>query len=143
MEFIEFAQRQWFLFALAFLLLGALIVTELMRRLSGITGVDPNQLTQLINQDDALVIDVRDTAAFRAGHIPSARHLPSGELRQRLKEIAKYKSRPTVVYDANGAHTGNHAKVLKKDGFERVHTLRGGIASWREANLPVSKAKKK
>lgn len=143
MEFIDFAMRNWFLFALAFVLIGALLGTEVMHRLSGIKNLTPPQLIQLMNHDDPLLIDVRGDTEFRSGHIANARHIPLSELKGRTKKLNKFKNKPTVVYCNTGAQSGSAAKILKKDGFTTVNNLGGGIRAWQAANLPISKNSKK
>ena len=143
MEFIDFAIRNWVLFALALVIIGALIGTELMHRMGGVKPLDPTQVTQLINHQDALLVDLRSDADYRAGHISNARHIPFGELKQRVKELAKFKTQPVVLYCSTGTQTGSAGKILKKEGFTSLHQLRGGLRAWQNANLPLSKSKKK
>jgi rhodanese-related sulfurtransferase len=143
-EFIDFALRNWVLFAIAFGLLTALIATELMSRLSGIKKLSPAEVTRLINNDDAQLIDLRASNDYRAAHIPGARNIAPSELKQRVKEVIGGKQRPTVVYCANGMQASSAAsKLLKKEGVDSVSVLQGGLAAWREASLPVTKAKGK
>lgn len=142
-EFLDFALRQWVLFALAFALLGALIAIEVMAKLSGIKKLTPAQVTHLINSDDnAQLIDLRDQSDYRAGHIPGARNIAYSELNQRVKELLKTRDHPTVVYCASGMQSsGPASKRLKKEGFRTVSVLKGGLNAWREANLPIARAK--
>src|SRR3954447_4557465 len=60
---------------------GALLVWPFISRLMRPgQEVGPVEAVQLINRRDAVVIDVRDVAAYKAGHITNARHMPEGEL---------------------------------------------------------------
>lgn len=94
------------------------------------------QLTQLINQKNAQVIDVRDSAEFAKGSVPGAKNLPADAATSRAKELKKDK--PVVVVDASGGHAGRVAAQLRSAGFEQVFVLAGGLAAWRQAGLPIN-----
>ena len=97
------------------------------------------ETVQLINRRDALVLDVRDTGDYAAGHITHARHMPEAQLADRMKELDKYKSRPIVVSCRTGSRASSVAGLLRKKGFPEVFALRGGIAAWQQASLPLEK----
>ncbi|MGZ8268220.1 MAG: rhodanese-like domain-containing protein [Burkholderiales bacterium] len=102
--------------------------------------VEPTQAVQLINRRDAVVIDVRNAAEYKAGHITNARHIPEGELDARMKELDKVKAKPIIVTCARGNRSAAAAASLRKRGFAEVLTLRGGIAAWQQANMPLEKS---
>src|SRR5438094_1130931 len=64
--------------------------------------VGPVEAVQLINRRDAVVIDVRDAAEYKSGHITNARHVPEGEIDARMKELDKVKAKPIIVSCARG-----------------------------------------
>jgi rhodanese-related sulfurtransferase len=97
------------------------------------------EAVQLINRRDALVLDVRDTGDYAAGHITNARHIPEAQLAGRMKELEKYKSRPIVVSCRTGARAPAVSGVLRKQGFAEAFALRGGIAAWQQASMPLEK----
>lgn len=139
MEFIDFAVRHWYLFAALFIILGMLIGGEVLRKLRGINALNPTQVLQLINHQDAVVIDIRDGGQYKAGHLPDARHIPFAELDQRMKELNKFKDKPIIVYCQTDTRASSAGAKLKKAGFETVHALRGGLPAWQQASLPVSR----
>lgn len=138
-QFIPFAVRNWYLFAALLIILGLLIGAELLPRLRGIINVNPLQALQLINHQDALVLDIREANEYKEGHIPEARHLPLSKLKERLSELQKFKSRPIIVYCRAGARSSSACALLKKNGFATVHNLSGGLPAWQNANLPVTR----
>ena len=97
------------------------------------------EAVQLINRRDALVLDVRDTGDYAAGHITHARHITEAQLADRIKELDKYKSRPIVVACKTGSRAPAVAGLLRKQGFTEAFALRGGIAAWQQASLPLDK----
>ena len=102
--------------------------------------VGPAEAVQLINRRDAVVLDVRDAAEYKAGHITNARHIPEGELEARMKELEKVKTKPIIVSCARGNRSMNVANRLRALGFGEVFSLRGGLAAWQQANMPLEKS---
>lgn len=98
------------------------------------------EAVQLINRRDALVLDTRDTGDYAAGHIAHARHVPEAQLADRVKELDKYKARPLIVSCKTGSRATAVAGLLRKQGFAEAFALRGGIAAWQQAGLPLEKS---
>ena len=121
----------------AFLLIFALFVrNELVR---GGRAVTAQELVHLVNRDGAVVVDVRDKNEFAQGHIVDAINVPHTALSGRLAELEKYKEKPLVLACKMGQHAGAAGTVLRKAGFQNVSRLKGGVAEWRNQNLPVVK----
>ena len=120
---------------------GGMLLWPLINRLvaGGTPQVGANEAVQLINRRDALVLDVRDKGEFAAGHIPNARNIPLPELGGRLRELEKFKARPIVINCQSGMRSARVCGLLRKNGFNEVFTLRGGLNGWAEASLPVEK----
>jgi len=97
------------------------------------------EAVQLINRKDALVIDVRDTGEYEAGHIAGARHVPEKQLAERLKELEKFKNRALLVVCRNGVRSSVAVQVLRRGGFNEAVNLQGGIAAWGQAGRPLEK----
>ena len=101
--------------------------------------VGPFEAVQLINRNDALVIDLRDTGEYEAGHISGARHLPERQLVERLPELEKFKERALVVACRSGMRASSAVHVLRRNGFNQAVGLRGGISAWEQAGMPLQK----
>jgi rhodanese-related sulfurtransferase len=110
-----------------------------VRRASAGPSVNPSQATQLINREDALVIDVRDPGEYGAGHILGAKNLPLSRVDAGAELAAKRKDRPLIVYCDTGNRSGKAAAALKALGYTRVLNLSGGLGAWQQAGLPVEK----
>ncbi len=118
---------------------GAMLIWPLLRRGAGGPSVNTLEATQLINREDALVLDVREQAEFAQSHILNSRGLPLSQLEARLVDIEKFKDKPVIVYCASGSRSASAAATLRKHGFSNVVNLSGGFAAWRQAGLPVQK----
>lgn len=101
--------------------------------------VGPIEAVQLINRRDAVVLDVRDAAEYAAGHIANARHIPEAQLGERRKELEKFKARPIIVSCRTGSRSAAVAASLRKQGFNEVFALRGGLVAWQQASMPLEK----
>ena len=136
---IEFAGNHLMLFG-AFVVVSALIIKmELESRFSGIKQLNPSEAVRLMNNDEVVVLDVREANEFSTGHINKASHIPMSALKKRINELEKYKNRHVLAYCRSGSRSNYACKVLKKEGFENVYNLSGGVMNWSSANLPLTK----
>ncbi|MFV8834981.1 rhodanese-like domain-containing protein [Aquisalimonas sp.] len=134
---LEFVVNNWVIFLALLLVVVWIISTEVARMTRGVKPLDTNEATRLYNREDALFVDVRSEADFAKGHLPGAINVPNGNVDQRHKRLQKHKSKPVIVYCAQGMQSAKAGKQLKEAGFEQVHQLRGGYLSWQDANLPI------
>lgn len=119
----------------------ALVYTEVARLFVGYKTVSPAQLTDLINRESALLIDVSAIAEFEKGHILGAKHVAMSQFDPENKLLAKAKELPVAVVCRNGQQSSDAAKRLHKAGFSKVFWLNDGINSWTQADLPLSKGR--
>jgi rhodanese-related sulfurtransferase len=136
MEFVQ--QNIWLLLLAAmsgFMLFGG----GLFGRLSGVKQIGPQEAVMLFNHDEALILDVREGSEYTDGHIAKAKHVPLGQLKQRLSELEKYKDKPIVAVCRSGNRSGHACGILKKAGFVNVNNLAGGMGAWEQAGLPREK----
>jgi len=137
-DLLKFLLDNIFLIAVAFVS-GAMLLWPLVRRGAGGAAVNTLEATQLINRQDALVVDVRNVDEFQNGHILNARNIPLAQLESRLADLNRYKEKPVIVACESGSRSGSAASVLRKHGFAQVFNLSGGLAAWQQAGLPVEK----
>ena len=102
-------------------------------------GVNPTDAVMLINREKAVVIDVCSPDEYAAGHIAGAKNVPLGELQDKLPSVVKNKGTPLILVCASGIRSSRAVAVAKKLGFEKAHSLAGGLGAWRAASLPVEK----
>jgi rhodanese-related sulfurtransferase len=130
------------LLSLAFIgLFIALVMNEASRFTRGYKSLTPALLTQLINRENALVVDVSPLGDFEKGHIVGSKHVALSQFDPESKLLAKVRELPVAVVDRNGMQSGTAAKKLVKAGFKNVYWLDGGIASWQGADLPLAKGR--
>jgi rhodanese-related sulfurtransferase len=137
-QLFEFAGNHYILVGTFLVLLVAFFVNEGKQGGAAIaTGV----LVNLMNHQDAVVVDVRDSKEFAAGHIAGAINVPYSSLDGKMPELESYKERPMVLVCKLGQHAGAAGRKLRAQGFDDVRRLSGGMAEWTGANLPVVKGK--
>lgn len=135
-RFTEFLGNHYLL-ALAFLVVVTLLIITEGRKAG--KSITTQQATNLINRENAQVVDIRPKKDYATGHIVDSINIPHDSLPTRLVELDKYKDKPIILVCANGQHAGAYAKQLKAAGHNNVHRLIGGISGWRADNLPLVK----
>jgi len=136
---VKFVQENLLLIAVA-LVSGAMLLWPYVRRVGGGPSVNATQATQLINREDALVVDVRDPGEYGTGHILGAKNVPLSRIDAGGSEIApKRKDKPVIVYCDTGNRSSKAAAALRSQGFGKVVSLSGGLGAWQQAGLPVEK----
>jgi rhodanese-related sulfurtransferase len=136
---VKFFQENILLIAVAFFS-GAMLLWPYVRRVGGGPSVSTTQATQLINREDALVVDVRDPGEYGAGHILGAKNVPLSKIEAGGAEIAaKRKDKPVIVYCDTGNRSAKAAAALRAQGYAKVLSLSGGLGAWQQAGLPVEK----
>ncbi|MFC1684700.1 rhodanese-like domain-containing protein [Pseudomonadota bacterium] len=138
-QLIEFIGNHVTLF-LALAVISALLAQNLMSG-AGKSQIDNHRVTELINRDDAVVVDVRPMADFTEGHIVNALNIPLNGFKNQLGQLEKHRDKPIILTCRSGATSGSAYKLLIKEGFKQVHELHGGMLAWQSANLPISRKK--
>lgn len=133
---MKFIQENILLIAVA-LVSGGMLLWPYLRRTGGGPSVNPSEATQLINREDALVVDVREPGEYGAGHILGARNVPLSRIGEAL--VAKKKDKPVIVYCDSGNRSAKAAAALRSQGYAKAVNLAGGLGAWQQAGLPVEK----
>ena len=127
------------------LLAGALVLMtflvlgyELRQRGAGSATVAPNEAIRMMN-GGAVLVDLRSANQFKDGHIEGARNVPGDQLAADAKALERLAARTLVLYCDNGATTNAALRTLARAGAKDVFSLRGGLAAWKQENLPVVK----
>lgn len=118
----------------------ALIYSFLQAKISTFKRVSPQQLTQMVNKEDAVVIDIRKTADYNKGHIAGALNLTHEQaITAKHSKLEKSKNAPIIIVCASGMTAGKTATQMSSAGFENVNILEGGVNAWTGASLPLVK----
>lgn len=102
-------------------------------------SLSPGEATLLINREDAHIVDVREVDEFAGGHLPEAKNIPVSKLADRVAELEKFKDKPIILCCASGMRSGKASNELKKQGFNKLYSLAGGVDAWVGAGYPVKK----
>jgi rhodanese-related sulfurtransferase len=135
---VKFILDNWMLIAIA-LSSGFFLLLPVVQGAAA-SGISPTEAVLCMNREKGVVVDVCSDEEFASGHIKGAVHVPLDQLEARLAGAVKNKSTPLIFVCASGMRSKRAQAVAQKLGYEKVHSLQGGLAAWKEANLPVSKA---
>lgn len=132
----EFAVNHYILVSLFVAFLLAILVLESRR---GGKKISAQGAVNLINRDEAVVVDIRDRKDFNEGRITGAINIPLNSIKSRASELKKFKDKQIIVADKMGQHSSMAVKQLNAEGYTNVVRLDGGIADWKGNNLPLVK----
>jgi rhodanese-related sulfurtransferase len=136
---MKFLMDNWMLILVA-LSSGAMLLFPAAGRGMRGAALTPSGAVQLINREKAVVVDVCEAEEYAAGHITNARHVPLGQLEQRLPEVVKNKALPVILVCQTGARAQRAVNIAQKLGYPQAQALGGGLRAWKEANLPLDKS---
>ena len=140
-KLLEFTGNHTLLVSALMISFFVVAVTELRRKASGLVNIEAIEAVKLIN-NDAVVIDLRSVDAFSKGHIVNARNIPSDELEAKMSNLEAMKSKSVVAVCDTGTSSTKAVTALRAAGFESAYGLKGGMAGWGQAGLPVVTGKK-
>jgi rhodanese-related sulfurtransferase len=120
-------------------LLAAVFFNEFRQATQKSASLTPAGAIQLMNNEEVVMLDVREPAETANGKIAKAVQIPAGSIEQRIAELDKFKDKNILVYCKTGARAGVACRALSKAGFDKVYSLNGGITAWQDAHLPVSR----
>ncbi len=138
----EFIANHWILVTIFVVLLVLLVRSFLKDRLSGAKSVPVAEAVQLVNRENALVLDVRTEQEYDQGHILDSLNIPVGLLDQNIRQLGEDRDRPILLVCRSGQRSARAAQILKRHGFTRIYNLAGGMFAWEKENLPLHKGKK-
>jgi len=101
-----------------------------------IKRISVSEAAQLIDDEAALIVDIRDPNAFNQGHISGAVRIDNDNIQTFLQHADK--SKPLVVYCYHGNSSLPAAEVFNQQGFERSYSMDGGMSEWALTNKTVS-----
>jgi rhodanese-related sulfurtransferase len=139
-RFVTFVGRHWALSVLFVLLVIAIFVYEKFSKEGDASAITPEMAVQLMNREEAVVLDVRKKDAFVRGHVINSINIPFAMLEKDIKRLNEHKHKPIIVVCAQGVTAVKAAKLIQTSEFGNVRVLTGGLRAWTEAKLPLEKA---
>jgi|SRR5687767_10464629 thiosulfate sulfurtransferase len=95
-----------------------------------IPRIEIHEAKERLDQEQAVFVDIRDPASYRAAHIPGALHLHDGNVQDFVQNTDKEK--PVVVYCYHGNSSLGAAAYFLENGFKNVASMSGGFEAWRQ-----------
>lgn len=138
-QITEFSGNHPFLVMAFGALLVLIFFNEMKIATQRFASLTPAGAVALMNNEDVVVLDVREPSETAGGKIAKAIQIPSGSITARIGELEKHKNKTLLVYCKTGSRAGLACKELSKHGFDKVYSLNGGLAAWQDAHLPLSK----
>lgn len=138
-KILPFLANHWMLVSAFVVILIIIIISELQRKIMGFKDLNPNEAVRMINDVDPVLIDVREEAEFKSGHIVNSLNIPVGLLESRIASLNIQNDKPVIVYCRSGQRSATAAATLQKLGFQNIFKLGGGVMAWQSANLPLAK----
>lgn len=135
--FLEFVGQQWILVAALAVAVGLLFNHEARR--SG-KSLSPQQAITLVNAEEGVFLDLRDSAEYGRGHIVDSLNIPLTKLDARLAELEHYREKPIVLVCKMGSQSATAGKKLGAQGYSRVYRMSGGMMEWGNMQLPLIKS---
>ena len=138
-QLIEFLGNHWMMAAGLFIVTILLVQDILDSATRRHKTVTPSEAVVLMNQQETLVLDVREPNEYAEGHIEGARNIPLAKLDERAGELESHKAAPILINCQSGTRSLAAGKKLTQLGFTQIFELKGGLFSWKDQNLPTSK----
>lgn len=123
----------------AFLAVLTFIVINEIRRKSGSRQIDAREAVRIINDEDAIILDIREPGDYKTGHIINAKNIPASRLGEDAEKLGTDKNRPVIVYCKTGLNSQSACGKLREAGYTRVYCLKNGLYGWQEENMPIQR----
>jgi rhodanese-related sulfurtransferase len=112
------------------------LVTEAKKN---VTEISPEDAAAKLQNNEAVIVDVRETDEYDEEHIPNAIHLSRGTLELEIEDVVADPSAGIIVHCGGGGRSALAAESLQKMGYKNVRSMAGGLKAWKAAGLPTTK----
>ncbi|MFH0255532.1 thiosulfate sulfurtransferase GlpE [Vibrio rumoiensis] len=99
--------------------------------------IDVEQAQQMIINQSAVLLDIRDPQSFAVAHAEHAKHLTNDTIVALMEELEF--DQPLLVMCYHGISSQGAAQYLVNQGFEEVYSVDGGFEAWQRSGLPMVK----
>lgn len=87
--------------------------------------------TKALQEQGAVILDIRDPVSFSNGHIEGAVHLTNDNVQQVAADTPT--DSEIVVYCYHGVSSQQAAQFFVSQGFDNVYSMDGGYEAWRQS----------
>ncbi len=143
-ELLAFGARHIFMSGAWVVVLVLLIAIQFRLLTARVKKTTANAAVVMVNKGQGIFVDVRTIERFSQGHIANSVNLAAVDIKGgRISRIERSKDCPVILVGKDKYDTDcfNCAKILKKEGFDNVFILDGGIVEWSNQNLPLTTKK--
>ena len=137
MELIQFLQGELLLSGTLFALIILLIVNIYGEKYRKYEVVDTNGAVSLMDDDELIILDVREGKERSSGFINNDINIPMGQIKNKIDSLDKSKN--ILVYCKSGTRSDQISGLLSRNEFQNVYSLKGGFNAWQKAELPIQK----
>lgn len=142
-RYIEFVTNHWLL-VIALIVVSILLLQDILENAFQKTkSLSPTQAVAEMNNDETVVIDVREPQEYSKGHIPNSINLPLGSIDEKIDALKLDRQSPLIIACQIGTRSSAAGKKLSNAGFEQIFTIRGGVQAWEDNHLPLKKGSSK
>lgn len=132
----QFITNHWQLWLALIGILLLIFINELVTQKKKAKELTPQAAVDLINNENAVILDLRDKESFKNGHILNSINCSAEDFEQ--QKMNKYKNKKIILVCARGLQSPAVAAKITSQGYQPL-VLGGGIASWQNADLPLVK----
>lgn len=139
---LDFLIENWVLVLAALTSGGFLLLPALRQAQGGATAVSVSEAVRLMNREKGVLLDITEAVEYATGHAGGARNVPLSQLEKTPlpSNLPTNKTLPLLVMCQRGTRSSRAVSLLRKAGYERALSVQGGLAAWREAQLPVERS---
>ena len=138
-QLTQFIINHWYLWLALVAILALIFINEKQSQTSKLHEISPQKAVELINHEEAQVLDLRDKDAFKNGHIIAANRVNADEVT--TEKLTNKSDKPIILVCGRGLQSAALAKHLRSQGTVNIFALSGGLAAWQAADLPLIKGK--
>ena len=137
-QLTQFIANHWVLFTAFALIIFLISLNELTSQLFSTKQLSTTEAIELINYQNAIVIDLRDKKLFDLGHVLNSISVPDAD----PSHLKRYSNDNVILLCADGVSSAKLMAQLHQQGLKSLVSLSGGINAWQAAKLPLVKTKK-
>lgn len=114
---------EWILFIIVF----AFLVSRFMP-VKGVNNIGVQEAKAKFKDNGVQFIDVRTPGEYKANHRKPFQNIPLSNMSSEIEKLDKEKE--VVVICQSGMRSTKAAKMLKKNGFQKIYNVKGGMSAW-------------